>query len=365
MPREHPAPAPPELIAGSLAYMAPEPTGRMNRALDARSDLYALGVTFYQMLTGVLPFTASDPLEWVHCHIARRPVAPAERVPDLPEAVSAIIMKCLAKTAEDRYQSAAGVAADLQRCLAEWEDAGAIGLDAATLDLLDHLVTEPGLRHLLLIGAYRDNEVTAAHPLRRRLVAMRAAAGRASEIVLAPLALGDVDRMVADALHCAPAQAALLARLIHEKTGGQSILRHPVPWRDIPVIALSACVYGSDQQGCLEAGANTFLPKPIDYAQLLAKLADLLRIRWLKTAPVTQTPLPTLEAGAAVPVPPAAEMANLHRLARMGNMVEILAWADRITRLDDAYRPFAAQLIELARNYQSKAILSMVQRHLD
>ena len=74
LPRERQTPEPPELIAGTLAYMAPEQTGRMNRSIDSRSDLYSLGVTFYQMLTGVLPFAASDPLEWVHCHIARQPL---------------------------------------------------------------------------------------------------------------------------------------------------------------------------------------------------------------------------------------------------------------------------------------------------
>ena len=121
MSRERQAPEPPETIAGTLAYMAPEQTGRMNRSIDARSDLYALGVTLYQMLTGVLPFTASDPMEWVHCHIARKPVPPEERLESVPAPVSAIIMKLLAKTPEDRYQTASGVERDLRRCLAEWE----------------------------------------------------------------------------------------------------------------------------------------------------------------------------------------------------------------------------------------------------
>jgi serine/threonine protein kinase len=75
LPRERQSPEPPELIAGTLAYMAPEQTGRMNRSIDSRSDLYSLGVTLYEMLTGALPFMASDPMEWVHCHIARQPAA--------------------------------------------------------------------------------------------------------------------------------------------------------------------------------------------------------------------------------------------------------------------------------------------------
>ena len=119
--RERQSPHPPETIAGTLAYMAPEQTGRMNRSIDSRSDLYALGVTFYQMLTGALPFTAADPMEWVHCHLARRPVAPAERLREIPGVISAIVMKLLAKMAEDRYQTAAGLESDLRRCQTEWE----------------------------------------------------------------------------------------------------------------------------------------------------------------------------------------------------------------------------------------------------
>src|SRR6202453_1415523 len=120
VPRERPSPEPPEVIAGTLAYMAPEQTGRMNRSIDARSDLYSLGITFYQMLTGTLPFTAADPMEWVHCHIARQPAPPNERVAGIPGPLSAIVMKLLAKNAEDRSQTAAGLAVDLRKCLAEW-----------------------------------------------------------------------------------------------------------------------------------------------------------------------------------------------------------------------------------------------------
>jgi serine/threonine protein kinase len=121
LPRERQPAEPPEMIAGTLAYMAPEQTGRMNRSIDSRSDLYSLGVTFYEMLTGVVPFSASDPMEWVHCHIARQPVAPDQYAKEIPAPVSKIVMKLLAKTAADRYQTAAGVAGDLRRCLTEWE----------------------------------------------------------------------------------------------------------------------------------------------------------------------------------------------------------------------------------------------------
>ncbi|GLR85262.1 trifunctional serine/threonine-protein kinase/ATP-binding protein/sensor histidine kinase [Bradyrhizobium iriomotense] len=403
LPRERQKPEPPELVAGTLAYMAPEQTGRINRSIDSRSDLYALGVTLYQILTGSLPFTAADPVEWVHCHIARKPLPPSERLENFPAPVSEIIMKLLAKASEERYQTAAGLERDLRRCLAEWgrlariapfalgqydvsdrlliperlygrayeietllaafdrvvgdggpelvlvsgysgigkssvvhelhralvpphglfaagkfdqykrdipyatlaqalqslirpllgksdtelapwrealrEALGAnaqvmatlipeleplIGLqmpvpelppqdaqrrfqlafrqllgvfarpehplalflddlqwlDAATLDLVEHLATQSELRHLLLVGAYRDNEVTPAHPLMRRLAAIRDAGGRLQEIVLAPLRLEDVIRLIADALQCTPDRAGPLSRLVHEKTGG-------------------------------------------------------------------------------------------------------------------------------------------------
>jgi predicted ATPase/signal transduction histidine kinase len=401
--RERANPEAPDEIAGTLAYMAPEQTGRMNRSIDARSDLYSLGVTFYEMLTGILPFAAADPMEWVHCHIARQPIPPDKRSMEIPAALSAIVMKLLAKTAEERYQTAAGVEADLGRCLAEWESRGSIGpfqlgtrdasdrlliperlygrereieillasfnrvvshgtpelvlvsgysgigkssvvselhkalvrsrglyasgkfdqykrdipyvtlaqafqslvrsllteselqlghwrdscrealgsngqlivnlvpelelivgnqppvaelppqeaknrfqtvfrrflgvfarkehplalflddlqwLDSATLDLLEHLVAHPEVRHLLLVGAYRDNEVGTSHPLMRTLEAIRKTDARVHEIVLAPLALDDVRRLVADALHCETERVQSLAELVNERTGG-------------------------------------------------------------------------------------------------------------------------------------------------
>src|SRR5215468_7441651 len=121
LPHQRQSPEYPEFIVGALPYMAPEQTGRMNRSIDSRSDLYSLGVTLYEILTGALPFSASDPMEWVHCHIARQPVAPCERRKDIPPPVSMIIMKLLAKTPEERYQTAAGVEHDLQRCLHAWK----------------------------------------------------------------------------------------------------------------------------------------------------------------------------------------------------------------------------------------------------
>ena len=403
LPRERQAPEPPEFIAGTLAYMAPEQTGRMNRSIDSRSDLYALGVTFYQMLTGRLPFSAADPMEWVHCHIARKAIAPAERLQSVPAVLSESVMKLLAKTAEERYQTAVGIEHDLRRSLAAWErhariepfalgendspdrlmipeklygrerevetllaafdrvvESGApelvlvsgysgigkssvvnelhkplvpprglfalgkfdqykrdipystlvqafqslvrpllsksdaelsrwrneimaalgpngrlmtdlipeltlvIGeqppvpeleaqqaqrrfqlvfrrflsvftkaehplalflddlqwLDAATLDLLEDLLTQADVRRLLLVGAYRDNEVDAAHPLMRKLTAIRSSGAKVSEIKLGPLNPGHVGQLIADALGCATTSAAPLSELVHAKTSG-------------------------------------------------------------------------------------------------------------------------------------------------
>ncbi len=402
LPREHQSPVPLEIIAGTLAYMAPEQTGRMNRSIDTRSDLYSLGVTLYQMLTSALPFAADDPLGWVHCHIAREPVSPNERAA-IPEPLSSLTMKLLAKNAEERYQTASGLEADLRQCLAQWQSDGridpfplgahdasdrlmipeklygregeidalvaafdrvvthgtpelvlvsgysgigkssvvnelhkvlvpprgffasgkfdqykrdipyatlaqafqalvrqilvkseeevgqwrraileAVGpngqlivnlipevefiigkqpsvpdlpqqdaqnrfqlvfrrflgtfarpehplalflddlqwLDAASLGFLEHLLTHSEVQHLLLVGAYRDNEVNSSHPLMRTLGVIRKAGARIEEIVLTPLTLEDVSRLVADAMHGERDTVYPLAQLLHEKTGG-------------------------------------------------------------------------------------------------------------------------------------------------
>jgi predicted ATPase/signal transduction histidine kinase/tRNA A-37 threonylcarbamoyl transferase component Bud32 len=104
------------LIEGTLAYMSPEQTGRMNRSVDYRTDLYSLGVTFYELLTGTLPFHGRDALEWFHAHMAQTPRPPHERIPAIAPCLSAIVMKLLAKVAEERYQGADGLKADLLRC---------------------------------------------------------------------------------------------------------------------------------------------------------------------------------------------------------------------------------------------------------
>lgn len=391
------------MITGTLAYMAPEQTGRMNRSVDARSDLYALGVTLYELLVGELPFQACGAIEWIHCHIARMPAPPHLRRNDLPVQLSAVIMTLLAKAPEDRYQSAVGLACDLQRCLdaliagrliedfpvgmrdtadrlsipeklygreaetqlllaafdrivrhggtelvlvsgypgvgkssvvhelhkamvpahglfasgkfdqykrdipyatlapafqglvrqiltqrdqemLRWratlvEALGSnaqlivslipelefvIGpqlpvadlspqemkhrfqrvlirfvgvfarsshplvlfiddlqwLDRATLDLLEGLLTDSEPRSLLLVGAYRDNEVDAAHPLSRTLSAVKAAGGQVQAITLHPLELGDVQRLIGDAIRTDPQDVRGLAELVFAKTGG-------------------------------------------------------------------------------------------------------------------------------------------------
>ncbi|BAY23936.1 serine/threonine protein kinase and signal transduction histidine kinase with GAF and PAS/PAC sensor [Calothrix sp. NIES-2100] len=117
----------PHVLEGTLAYLSPEQTGRMNCLLDYRTDFYSLGVTFYELLTGHLPFETTDILELVHCHIAKQPVSPHELNAAIPRAVSDIILKLMAKNAEDRYQSAWGIKADLETGFCQFAETGQIG----------------------------------------------------------------------------------------------------------------------------------------------------------------------------------------------------------------------------------------------
>ncbi|MDX2272306.1 MAG: AAA family ATPase [Cyanobacteriota bacterium] len=111
-------------LEGTLAYLSPEQTGRMNRPVDYRTDFYALGVTLYHLFTGVLPFDSSDPAEVLHSHLARQPASLCQRDPDIPEILSRLVLKLMAKSAADRYQSCQGILADLDNCL---EQAGREG----------------------------------------------------------------------------------------------------------------------------------------------------------------------------------------------------------------------------------------------
>lgn len=129
----------PQHLEGTLAYFSPEQTGRMNRDLDYRTDLYSLGVTFYELLTGQLPFTASDPLELLHCHLAKPVLPPHQLNPQVPPILSNIVMKLMAKNAEDRYQSAFGLQADLTQCLAHFDGLQSLTFTLAQKDSLGQM----------------------------------------------------------------------------------------------------------------------------------------------------------------------------------------------------------------------------------
>ncbi len=122
----------PNVLEGTLAYISPEQTGRMNRAIDYRTDFYSLGVSFYELLTGELPFPSNDVLELVHCHIAKQPTPPQELKPEIPPILSALLLKLMAKNAEERYLSAYRIKADLEECLRQWQTKGQI--DAFVID---------------------------------------------------------------------------------------------------------------------------------------------------------------------------------------------------------------------------------------
>jgi len=136
--RENPTLKNPNVLEGTLAYISPEQTGRMNRSLDYRTDFYSLGVTFYELLTGQLPFETTDALELVHCHIAKVPTSPHQVNPEIPHALSDIVMKLMAKTAEERYQSGFGIKNDLAECLHQLQTTGNISdFSLGTQDISD------------------------------------------------------------------------------------------------------------------------------------------------------------------------------------------------------------------------------------
>lgn len=156
-------------LEGTLAYIAPEQTGRMNRGIDYRSDFYSLGVTFYELLTSQLPFAITDSIELVHCHLAQKPIPPKEIVSRIPQIVSDLVMKLLAKTPEERYQSTEGIKADLETCLTQLENSGQIErFTLATQDICERFVIPEKLYG-------RDKEIATL------LAAFNCVAGRESE----------------------------------------------------------------------------------------------------------------------------------------------------------------------------------------
>jgi predicted ATPase/signal transduction histidine kinase len=172
LPRVHREARPADHLEGTLPYLAPEQTGRMNRAVDHRSDFYALGATFYEALTGRPPFSAADAMELVHCHLAVRPVPPRDVNPAVPDALSDIVVKLLAKSPEDRYQSAYGLVRDLETCQAAWREHRRI--DAFPLGLHD-----VASRFALPERLYGREDETA-----ELVAALDRAAGGAAELVL-------------------------------------------------------------------------------------------------------------------------------------------------------------------------------------
>ncbi|MEH1797777.1 MAG: AAA family ATPase [Nostoc sp.] len=157
----------PNVLEGTITYISPEQTGRMNRAIDYRSDFYSLGVTFYKLLTGEVPFLGDDPLALIHCHIAKQPPLLGHRE-EIPQVLCEIVMKLMAKNAEDRYQSTSGIQTDLEQCLHQLQSNGKIDVFAlASQDVSDRFIIpqklygrEPELETLLAAFDHITNGTT-------------------------------------------------------------------------------------------------------------------------------------------------------------------------------------------------------------
>ncbi|WP_413175032.1 AAA family ATPase [Anabaena azotica] len=141
LPRENQTLVNPNVLEGTLVYISPEQTGRMNRGIDYRTDFYSLGVTFYELLTNELPFQSDDAMELVHSHIAKTPPLIHEINPTIPSIISKIVSKVMAKNAEDRYQSALGLKFDLEKCLTQLRETGEIqSFEIASRDVCDRFI---------------------------------------------------------------------------------------------------------------------------------------------------------------------------------------------------------------------------------
>lgn len=162
LPREAPDFATPDVMEGTPSYISPEQTGRMNVAVDVRSDLYSLGATLYELATGSTPFSHDDILELIHSHLAREPIAPHERNTELPPMLSAIVLKLMAKSPEERYQTASGLKADLEVCLKQWRETGHI----EPFTLGEHDMSDRFLIPHKLYGREAEIAVVQAAPAR-------------------------------------------------------------------------------------------------------------------------------------------------------------------------------------------------------
>ncbi|MEG4527600.1 AAA family ATPase [Microcoleus sp. C2D2] len=141
LPRETQEIQNPNVLEGTLPYISPEQTGRMNRGIDYRTDFYSLGVTFYELLTGKLPFQTDDPMDLVHCHLAKQPIPASTVNQSVPLVLSQIVSKLMAKNAEARYQSALGLKYDLETCLCQWQETGRLtNFDLGQRDLCDRFI---------------------------------------------------------------------------------------------------------------------------------------------------------------------------------------------------------------------------------